>query len=128
VRTDEITLTLPRHRDYYEIAHLVLGGLAIRLDLTLDHLDDLQMALQTVLQQQETEGELTIALRVDDSALHTVVGPFPGSRFRAALEREDEGEQLSMRRLLATVCDNIEVEERAGAEWIALTKTYEAAG
>jgi hypothetical protein len=127
VRADEITLTLPRDRDYYEIAHLVLGGLAIRLDLTVDHLDDLQMALQTVLQQQEADGELTIALRVDDSALHTVVGPFPGNRLRAALEREDEGEQLSMRRLLGTVCDHIEVEERAGAEWIALTKTYEAA-
>jgi hypothetical protein len=127
VKADEITLTLPRDRDYYEIAHLVLGGLAIRLDLTVDHLDDLQMALQTVLQTQEAEGELTIALSVDESALHTVVGPFPGSRLRTALEREDEGEQLSMRRLLRTVCDHIEVEERAGAEWIALTKTYEAA-
>jgi len=127
VRTDEITLTLPRDRDYYEIAHLVLGGLAIRLDLTVDHLDDLQMALQTVLQQQEPDGELTIALRVDDSALHTVVGPFPGSRLRAALERGDEGEQLSLRRLLGAVCDRVEVEERAGGEWIELTKAYEAA-
>jgi len=128
VRSDEITLTLPRDEDYYEIAHLVLGGLAIRLDLTVDHLDDLQMALQTVLQQQEPDGELTIALRVDESALHTVVGPFPGSRLRAALEREDEGEQLSMRRLLSAVCDHVEVEERAGGEWIALTKTYEGPG
>jgi hypothetical protein len=122
VRADEITLTLPRDRNYYEIAHLVLGGLAIRLDLTVDHLDDLQVALETVLAQQEPDGELTIALRVDDHALHTVVGPFPGSRLRAALEREDVGEQLSMRRLLATVCDRFEVEERAGGEWIELTK------
>ena len=128
MRSDEITLTLPRDRNYYEIAHLVLGGLAIRLDLTVDHLDDLQMALQTVLQQQEPDGELTIALRVDDAALHTIVGPFPGSRLRAALEREDEGEALSMRRLLGAVCDHVEVEDRAGGEWIALTKTYEAAG
>jgi len=126
VRADEITLTLPRDRDYYEIAHLVLGGLAIRLDLTVDHLDDLQMALQTVLQQQEPDGELTIALRVDDTALHTVVGPFPGTRLRAALEREDEGGELSLRRLLGAVCDGFEVEERAGGEWIELTKGYEA--
>jgi len=127
VRTDEITLTLPRDRSYYEIAHLVLGGLAIRLDLTVDHLDDLQVALETVLQQQEADGELTIALRVEETALHTVVGPFPGSRFRSALAREDAGEQLSLRRLLGAVCDRVNVEERAGDEWIELTKTYEAA-
>jgi hypothetical protein len=124
MRADEITLTLPRDRNYYEIAHLVLGGLAIRLDLTVDHLDDLQVALETVLAEQKPNGELTIALRVDDDALHTVVGPFPGSHMRAALEREDEGEQLSMRRLLGAVCDSVEVEERAGGEWIQLTKAY----
>ena len=41
-----------------------LGGLAVRLDLTVDLLDDLQVALDTVLQQQEADGELTIAVRV----------------------------------------------------------------
>jgi hypothetical protein len=125
-RADEITLTLPSDRNYYEIAHLVLGGLAIRLDLTVDHLDDLQVALETVLNQQEADGELTVALRVDENELHTLVGPFPGTRLRAALERDDEGEQLSMRRLLGAVCDRFEVEDRAGGEWIALTKAYEA--
>ena len=126
MRADEITLTLPRDRNYYEIAHLVLGGLAIRLDLTVDHLDDLQVALETVLQQQEAEGELTISLRVDENELQTFVGPFGGGRLRTALEREDEGDQLSMRRLLGAVCDRFEVEDRDTGEWIALTKAYEA--
>jgi hypothetical protein len=79
VKTDEITLTLPRHRDYYEIAHLVLGGLAIRLDLTVDHLDDLQMALQTVLQHQEAEGELTISLRSTTARCTRSSGPSPAT-------------------------------------------------
>jgi hypothetical protein len=124
MKADEITLTLPRDRDFYEIAHLVLGGLAIRLDLTVDHLDDLQVALDTVLQYQEPDGELTIAVRVDDAELHTLIGPLRGS-LRAALEREDDGDQLSMRRLLGAVCDSVEIEERGGEEWIALTKAYE---
>ena len=128
MKADEITLTLPRDRDYHEIAHLVLGGLAIRLDLTYEHLDDLQTALETVLREQGVDGELTISLRVDDDALHTVVGPFPGTRLRMALEREDDGEQLSLRRLLGTVCDRFRVEERAGSEWIELTKAYGGAG
>ena len=125
MRADEITLTLPRDRDFYEIAHLVVGGLAIRLDLTVDHLDDLQVALDTVLQQEMPEGELTIAVRVDDGELHTLIGPFQGGKMRAALERDDDGEQLSMRRLLGAVCDRVEVEERDGEEWIGLTKAYE---
>ena len=42
--TDEITLTIPRDRALYGVAHLVLGGLGIRLNLTIEHLEDLQLA------------------------------------------------------------------------------------
>ena len=125
MRPDEITLTLPRDRNFYEIAHLVVGGLAIRLDLTVDHLDDLQVALDTVLQRQGDDGDLTIAVRVVAGELHTLIGPFPSGNLRAALERDDEGDQLSMRRLLGAVCDHVEVEDRGGEEWIGLTKAYE---
>jgi len=31
VGVDEITLTLPAEREFYRVAHLVLGGLAVRL-------------------------------------------------------------------------------------------------
>jgi hypothetical protein len=126
VSAEEITLTLPRQRPFFEIARLVLGGLAIRLDLTVEHLDDLEIALASVLEEQATEGELTVALRVAEGELNTVVGPFPGSRLRAALGREDS-EHLSLRRLLETVCDRVSVEERDGGEWIELTKAFEAA-
>ena len=36
---DEITLTIPRDRALYSVAHLVLSGLGIRLNLTIEHLD-----------------------------------------------------------------------------------------
>ena len=121
---DEITLTLPRRRAYYEIAHLVLGGLAIRLDVTVEHLDDLQVALASVLEHHDADGELTVALRVENRAIHTLVGPFAGDRLRAALDREP-GEELSLRRLLDTVVDGYAVEERDGKEWIELTKAFE---
>jgi anti-sigma regulatory factor (Ser/Thr protein kinase) len=124
VTADEITLTLPGERDFYRIAHLVLGGLAIRLDLTYEQLEDLQLALSSVLAEQEPEGELNVTLRVEDGAIRAVIGPFTGGRLREAIEEAD-GEHLDLRRLLETVCDRVSVEERDGAGWIELTKSVE---
>ena len=121
---DEVTLTLPGRRDFYRIAHLVLGGLAIRLDLTYEQLEDLQLALASVLSEQEPEGELTVTLQVEEGAIRAVVGPFAEGRLRKAIEQAD-GEHLNLRRLLETVCDRVAVEERDGAEWIELTKSVE---
>ncbi len=122
---DEVTLTIPRHRDFFRIAHLVLGGLAVRLDLTYEQLEDLQLALASVLPEQEADGELTVTLRIEEDLIRTVVGPFPGDRLRAAIE--DAGsDHLNLRRLLETVCDTVSVEERAGGEWIELTKSVRA--
>ena len=36
---DMIVLTLPPERDFHRVAHLVLGGLALRLNLTLEALE-----------------------------------------------------------------------------------------
>jgi hypothetical protein len=124
VTADEITLTLPGRRDFYRIAHLVLGGLAIRLDLTYEQLEDLQLALASVLREQEPDGELNVTLRVEQGAIRAVLGPFAGGRLREAIEEAD-GEHLDLRRLLETVCDRVSVEERDGAEWIELEKSVE---
>lgn len=123
--TDEITLTLPRSRPFYGIAHLVLGGLAVRLDLTLEHLEDLQLALAGVLDRPDEDGEVTVTVRVEGDAIYTFVGPFKSARLRDELNRT-VGEELSLRRLLETVCDDVALEERAEGEWIRLTKTIEA--
>lgn len=122
---DEITLTLPRQRDFFQIAHLVLGGLAVRLDLTLEHLEDLHIALDGVLPQQDGDSPITVRLRVDDGAVHAVVGPFPRHALRAELERDEAG-RLGLRRLLDAVCDGVSVEERDDADWIELTKSVPA--
>ena len=124
--TDEITLTLPRHKPFFRVAHLVLGGVAVRHDLTFESLEDLQLALAGLLEHPpEGEGAVTVAISVGEGALRTVVGPFDGERLRAALEREHGGNGLSLRRLLETVTDGVHVGERDGAEWVELTKTVE---
>jgi anti-sigma regulatory factor (Ser/Thr protein kinase) len=123
--TDEITLTLPRERDFYGIAHLVLGGLAVRLDLTFETLEDLQLALASVLERPDSDGNINLTLRVEDHALEAFVGPFDPVGLHAHLERRTR-EDLSVARLLETVVDQVSVDERDDAAWIHLTKTVEA--
>ena len=124
---DEVTLTLPGGREFYRIAHLVLGGLAIRLDLTYEQLEDLQLALESVLSEAAADGAVTVSVSIEDRAIRTVVGPFQGGRLRAAVEAAGD-EHLNLRRLLETVVDRITVEERDGGEWIELTKSLESGG
>lgn len=123
--TDEITLILPRRRPFYRIAHLVLGGLAVRLDLTFEHLEDLQLALAGVLDRPDEDGEVTVTVRVEGDTIHTFVGPFKSARLREELERA-AGDELSLRRLLDTVCDSVTLEDRGEGQWIQLTKTVQA--
>ena len=48
---DSITLSLPHAKPYHGVARLVVGGLAARLELSYEHLEDLQLALESVLER-----------------------------------------------------------------------------
>ena len=74
---DEIVLTLPVEEEFQRIAHLVLGGLAVRLDLTFEHLEDMQLALEGLLERRG-ETPMTVSVLVDDGTLRTAIGPFAG--------------------------------------------------
>lgn len=118
--SDEITLRLPRERPFFGVAHLVLGGLAVRLDLSFEELEDVQVALAELLEQQETEEEITVVLRFEDGTIHAVLGPFDES-LQAELTREG-GDGVGLRRVLETVVDAIELTDRDGAPWVELRK------
>ena len=122
--TDEITLTLPRMREFVRIAHLVLGGLAVRLDLTFENLEDLQLALAGLLDRPDAEGFVTLAVRVEDGTLRASVGPFDDG-FLAELEREPE-DAVGLRRVLETVVDHVDLGTRDGGTWVELTKVVRA--
>jgi hypothetical protein len=116
---DVVTLQLPRDRDFRPVAHLVLGGLATRLELTYDVLDDIETALDELLERRELDADVTVSLRLDDDALVTTVGPFAG---RVADELRETGDGLGLRRVLDTVVDDVQLSERDGAQWVELTK------
>jgi hypothetical protein len=118
VTTDEIRLVIPAEEDFRPIAHLVTGGLAMRLDVTYDDLDDLQVGIEALLALRDDSGELVVSLSADDGVLHASLGPFPLEEVQAG---ESEG-GLDLRRVLETVCDTHEIEERDGSAWVQLTK------
>ena len=125
---DEIALTLPADEAFSGVAHLVLGGLAVRLDLTVETLEDLELALDTLLDRSEDafEDELTIRIRVGDAEVRTVVGPYHDD-IRRELEA-DGGDRLDLRRILRTVCERVDVSERDGGQWVELTKLITRTG
>ena len=117
--SDEIRLTLPAQEDFRHIAHLVVGGLGARRDITFEDLEDLQVAFDTLLAVRDDEDEITVTLCVENGEVRAKVGPFPD----ASLEQLDQGPAgLAPRRVLETVCDSVEVD---GA-FVELTKQVAA--
>ena len=121
---DEITLTLPRAPEFQRVAHLVLGGLAARLNLTVESLEDLQLALDAVLDgMNPNAGELTVQMSLRDGELVTTIGPLLPALLDE-IEREADGLDLGVRRVLDSTVDDVHVD----GEWVRLTKKVATVG
>ena len=123
--TDVVTLQLPREREFFGVAHLVLGGLGARLDITYDVLEDMTTAIDELLNRRESSEDVTLTVKIEDATIIATVGPFSG-RVADELHASDAG--LGLRRVLETVVDGVEVSEREGAQWVELRKTVEGSG
>jgi hypothetical protein len=124
--TDQITLTMPRERPFFGVARLVLAGLATRLDVTVESLEELELALDGLLERRDGGAEITLSLDIAGNELHATVGPFSGDALRAELE-DELGESLSLRRLFDAVVDGYEISDHDDGVWVALRKRVERA-
>jgi len=115
---DEITLTIPREEPFHEVAHLVLAGFAARLNLSFESLDDLETALDAVLERASSNGHVTVKLCLDEGSLRATVGPILGEALRRELEREP-GDEVTLRRILDTVVDGYQLDSDG---WLELRK------
>ena len=123
---DTVEITIPRERDFSIVAGLVIGGIAARHDVTLEVLDDLQLALGSLLEHDEDDqGELTVLLRVSEEAIDVSVGPL-GDRTVSELEAE-RGETIGLRRLLDATVGAVALSERNGGTWAELRKGFTVA-
>ena len=124
---DEFTISIPRERPFGAVAGLVVGGIAARHDITLDVLDELQLALDAVLDHVGTDaGDVTILLKVEEGSIGLSVGPLPAAT--AAQLEHDAGSGIDLKRLLTAVVDDLSVAKRDGSAWVELRKSYAQAG
>jgi hypothetical protein len=116
---DKIAVTIPGDAGFEDVAQLVLGGVAARLELTYESLDDLGTGLATLLERRPADSDLTIELEVGDDVIVASVGPFGGELVHE-LERPSEG--VGLRRVLETVVDSFGAAERGDGQWVELQK------
>ena len=116
---EEIRLVIPAEEDFRPIVRLVTGGLASRLDLTYDDLEDIQVAVDAVLALRDDEGDLTVVLTAEPGVVRAEIGPFEPEALHA---RDTSHARLDLQRVLETVCDAHEFESREDGAWVELTK------
>lgn len=129
--SESVRLTVPRERPYERVVHLVLGGVAARQDLPLDALEDLQVALDELLENDAYAGarEVTIEIVVGETMLEVVVGPLDAQALERELAGEDEASRgVGLGRLLGTVTAGFEAERRDGSQWLRLRKELPGGG
>jgi len=73
---DRIVLTLPGTARLRGVATLVLGGIGSRLDLPYEKVDDLQLAVLSVLAANELD-PVTIEVEVEPEGIAVSIGPLP---------------------------------------------------
>jgi hypothetical protein len=121
--TQAIELRIPNERPFHGVVRLVVGGLAARHNLSYEALEDLQLALVTVLEGDaySTADEIRVELVVTDEAIVMAVGPLNGNAVRADLQESSEGD-LGLGRLLGTLVEDAGMEAREDGEWLRLSK------
>lgn len=125
--TGAIKLKIPHQPPYHGVALLVVGGLAARLDVSYEQLEDLQLALESVLENggYARTSEVTVELDVQDHGLAMIVGPLDGAALKPDLE-DQRDDRLALGRLLGTLVEDVSVESREDGDWLRLQKHVRA--
>ncbi len=115
--SETVTLAIPGQLRFVGIARLFVGGLAARLDLGYEAMDDLQLALESVLRKAELGDEVTLEAQVEGDGLSILVGPLERDPLDAGASHP---ERLELERLLAALVADAESTTRDDGYWLRL--------
>jgi hypothetical protein len=78
--TDRIAVEFPATGGYRSVGRLVLGGLLSRFDLPVDRVEDLLLALESLLVQELAADTVALEATAAPDGVELRLGPFAGSR------------------------------------------------
>jgi hypothetical protein len=109
---DKIELTTPVGRAWEAVVRMVLGGIADRLDLGFDQLDDLQLAVERLLAEGDPKDPVSLSFELTEGGVRARIGPLRDAALAEALQGpEPPPGELTLPRILSTVVDSYGVEK-----------------
>jgi hypothetical protein len=110
--SDRIELVTPIGRQWDPVIRLVLGGIADRLDLGFEELDDLQLAVERLLADARFDDRVTLSFEILEKSVRLRIGPLLTGAVADALQQPDARPgELTLGRILQTVVDSYGVEK-----------------
>lgn len=120
--SEALVLTLHNERRLYGVIRLVVSGLASQFDLPYEQMDDLQLAVESVLAGDSLLGE-EMTLRIEPSAERIAVWLRPVDEQHA--DEADPG-QIGLDRLLDKLVDVVDIVSLEGERWLYLEQRIPA--
>jgi hypothetical protein len=106
---DTIVLTIPTDPAYRGVASLVLGGVGSRLDLPFERMDDLQLAVLSMLDASHGE-HASVEIRAEDGHVAVSVGPL----------RDGADNDAGLALVLTRLTDRMEGVSRDDGFWLTV--------
>lgn len=110
---DRVVVEFPATPGYRGVGRLVLGGLSSRFDLPVDRVEDLLLALESLVTQELASHSVTMEALAAPGGLSARIGPFSASQV------SDEG----IARVLRPLVDEVSEQQAEGGYWVELQVT-----
>ena len=114
--SDALVLTLPNEGRFLGLVRLFISGLASQFDLPYEQMDDLQLAVETVLARDSHQGG-EVTLRIEPLEGCIVVSLRPVDE---RVPEDGSSNEVGLDRLLAALVDAVEVVSLEGERWLRL--------
>ena len=114
---DRILFQAPLDGAFRPVVRLVVGGIAERANFGFESMDDLQLAVERLLVEAGSDGQVELSFELREDGIRTRIGPLRERGLAESLQDTDgQAAALSLGRILSTVVDSYGVEEVTGGE------------
>ena len=120
--SDRVSLTVPNKGEYARTARLAAGELASRLEMSIDDVDDLKMAVEeafVLVAGSSVADAVTFVFDIDQDAIEVLVGPMPEE---ALDDADSDASERYARFILEAVCDSFDYRQVAGVRQLHMIK------